>query len=84
LLCYQAKVASKLTNPTAAGLIGLQPGDPFPSSTKQAKHQKHSKADGTQVYTTPGNGLPAPDEVDTSKQDLVCIPTSVVGVIEPE
>lgn len=82
LLCYQAKLSSKLTSGDAAALIGSSTGK-LPNGAKQSKHVKRRTANGTPVYVAAGNGFPAPDAVNTSKQELVCIPTGVISVTTP-
>ena len=77
LLCYQAKLASKVRSTTAASLAGLIVDDKV--DPKQAKHFKRKAKDDTQIYTTPGNQFPNPLEMDTAKTDVLCIPTDVVA-----
>jgi len=71
LLCYQAKLSSKVLSAGAAVLGGVSVGD----ALKQSKHAKRAP------YTTPGNQFPVPIQLDTNKTEFVCIPTSVTSVI---
>jgi hypothetical protein len=47
---------------------------------KQSKHLRRRVKDGNPLYTAPGNLFPAPLVADSIKQELVCVPTDVVGV----
>jgi len=84
LLCYDVKLSKEVTGADAAALLGLPVGSRFPGGARQSPHVKRKSALGTQVYTTVGNGFPVPDEIETSKQDRVCIPTAVIAVTEVE
>jgi hypothetical protein len=77
MLCYQVKLASKVTSAEAAALIGAGVGDKLDPA--QAKHVKHALKDGNPVYTTAGSQFPWPVVVDSKKQDVVCVPARVVG-----
>ncbi len=79
LLCYQAKVASKVLSDPAAGLANVVVG----SSLRQSKHAKRSLSGGNAPHTTPGNNLPAPLQMDTKKTEFICVPTNVNDVISP-
>jgi hypothetical protein len=78
LVCYQAALATKFLNTAAAGLVGATVGTSV--DPKQSKHVKRKLSEGTQLFTTPGNQFPAPAQVDTSKTEMVCIPTTVTSV----
>ena len=78
LLCYGAKLAGDFTSSNAASLAGASVGDAV--DPKQSKHAAHSVKDGNPVYTTPGNQFPNPTLLNTKKQEMVCIPTEVLGV----
>jgi len=80
LLCYQAKLATGLSNAAAAALVGLSPGDRIPDRHKQAKHAKRVAKTGTQVRLELGNGFPAPPQFDTNKVERVCVPADIVAV----
>lgn len=80
LLCYRAKTATGIADPAVAAVLGLAPGDGIPGRQKQAKHARRTKKAGTQVRLAPGNGFPAPAEIDTLKAESVCLPTNVLGV----
>ena len=78
LLCYGLKLAGAFSSTSAATLAGASVGasvDP-----KQSKHAAHTVKSGNPVYTTPGNQFPNPTVLDTKKQEMVCIPTDVLGV----
>ena len=78
LLCYQARLASKFTSASAASLAGVSVGDRI--KPKQSKHTKRRFRDGNPVFTAPGNSFDAPEVMETTKLDLVCLPTEVVSV----
>lgn len=78
LLCYQAKLASKYTSASAASLAGASVGDRI--KPKQSKHVKRRYRDNNPVFTAPGNSFDAPEVMETTKLDLVCLPTNVVSV----
>ena len=78
MLCYQPVLAGSISNADAATLASAMVGDKV--APKQSKHAKRRVKDGSPVYTAPGNLFPAPSVVDTIKQELVCLPTDVVGV----
>ena len=78
LLCYQIRLASKFRDAAAAALVGKSVGDRV--SPKQNRHLKRKLRAGNQVYTLPSNQFPSPTQVDTSKQDLLCLRTSVLSV----
>jgi hypothetical protein len=71
LLCYQAKLASKVLSASAAALGNVA----LNTALKQSKHVKRSP------HTTPGNQLPAPLQMDTKGTEMVCVPTLITGVI---
>ena len=73
LLCYQSRLASKFANDDTAGLANQSGGTKLPE--KQSKHTKL-----LHVNTKPGNQFPAPLQVDTYKQELLCVPTEVLAV----
>jgi hypothetical protein len=79
LVCYQMGLASKFNSLDAAALVGAPVGSSI--IPKQVKHLKRQLKAGTQLYTTPGNGFPKPTQVDTSKGEMACIPSSVVSVV---
>lgn len=79
LLCYQAKLSSKVLSDQAAGLANVV----VDSSLRQSKHVKRSLGGGNAPHTTPGNNLPAPLQMDTKKTEFVCVPTDVNSVISP-
>lgn len=78
LLCYQAKLASGFKSASAASLAGASVGDKL--KPKQRKHEKRRFGTGNPVFTTPGNSFDAPEVVETTSLDLVCLPTNVVSV----
>jgi len=78
LLCYQGKPANKFTNAAAASLAGVAVGDKM--QPRQSKHTKRRFRDGNPIFTAPGNGFDAPEVMETTKLDLVCLPTDVVSV----
>lgn len=75
LLCYGAKVASKVRSVDAAALAGLVVDE----KVAQAKHVARSEKAGTAVQTAPSNGFPSPTVVDTKAVELVCLPTDVLS-----
>ena len=79
LLCYQVKLSSKVASPAGAVLAEI----PFDSGVQQQKHEKRSLSAGTAPHTAPGNGFPAPLQMDTKKTELVCVPTDVTAVLSP-
>ncbi len=72
LLCYQAKLSSKVASAGAAALGGVSAGD----ALKQSKHVQRAP------YTTPGNQFPVPIQLTTKKIEFACIPTFVTSVID--
>lgn len=78
LLCYKVTLATKMTNAEAAVLAGVSVGSAI--SPKQSSHVKRTLADGTPIYLAPGNLFPAPQQVDTSKPEVVCIRTTITAV----
>ena len=78
LLCYQARLASRFTSASAATLAGASLGDRI--KPKQTKHVKRRFRDGNPLFTAPGNNFDAPEVMETTKLDLVCLPTDVVTV----
>jgi hypothetical protein len=84
VLCYKPRLALRIGNATTAALASVPMQAPVEVGDRidpgQSKHVKHRTQDGNAVYTTPGNLFPAPHVVNTNKQELVCIPTSVLGV----
>ena len=73
LLCYGAKVASKVRSQDAAALSGAA----LDEKVVQAKHVQRSQKAGTAVQIEPSNGFPSPVAVDTKALELVCLPTDV-------
>ncbi|MCG8325020.1 MAG: hypothetical protein MI673_05845, partial [Thiotrichales bacterium] len=71
LVCYQAKVSSKLRSADAAALIG---DPPLGTSLRQNKVRKRI------VTTAPGNLFPEPDEVLAGKAAVLCVPSSVLTI----
>jgi hypothetical protein len=78
LLCYQAKLSSRVLSASAAALGNVSVG----TLLKQRKHVKRALAFGTGPHTTPGNQFPAPLQVDTKKTEFACVPTFVTSVID--
>ena len=78
LLCYGTKLAGTFTNSTAATLAGATVGGSV--TPKQLKHAAHTVKNGNPVYTSPANQFPNPTMLDTKKQEMVCVPTDVLGV----
>ena len=76
LLCYQAKTATRVYSADASVQIGrrgqLQP--------PQSRHARRLKRFGNAVTLAPLAGLPAPFELDTSKSELICVPTRIRDV----
>lgn len=79
LLCYQAKPATKIADPTVAAILGQSIGERV--LPKQRKHVKRSFRTGMPIFTTPGNDFPAPPVIETTKLDAVCLPTEVLSVV---
>jgi hypothetical protein len=79
LLCYQAKLATKIRSTDAGALGGL----PVGAAIKQSKHVPRRLKDGTQVNTFPGNQFPRPLGLDTKKVELVCVPSDVLSIGAP-
>jgi hypothetical protein len=78
LLCYKVGLSTKYKYAPAAALAGgalAAAIDP-----KQSKHVKRSLATADPVRTTAGNQFPWPILLNTTKQNVACIPTDVVGV----
>ncbi len=71
LVCYQAKISSKLTSTDAAALIG---NPPTGTKVRQDKVRKRV------VTTAPGNLFPEPDEVLAGQAKLLCIPSDVLAI----
>lgn len=80
LLCYTARIASKVTSASAASLVGMSVGERI--DPRQSKHRKRRAAEGTELHTAPGNQFPAPVEADTVKPQTICLPTDVLSVAE--
>jgi hypothetical protein len=78
LLCYQVKLSSRVLGAAAATLGNVSVG----TTLRQSKHVKRALAAGTGPHTTPGNQLPAPLQVDTTKTEFVCVPTFVTSVAD--
>ena len=78
LLCYGVKLAGDFTSTSTATLAGVSVGDSV--DPKQSKHAAHTVKDGNPVYTTPGNQFPNPTVLNTKKQEMICVPTDVLGV----
>jgi cysteine-rich repeat protein len=79
LLCYQAKLTSKVLSP-----IGAQLSDLFiDASLSQNGHEKRFLAAGNAPHTTPGNDFPAPKQMDTKKTEFVCLTTTVTSFVNP-
>ncbi|MFC1665887.1 hypothetical protein ACFL17_09755 [Pseudomonadota bacterium] len=77
LTCYQVKRSIKVRSATAATLSGAQVNlrlDP-----QQLRHTKRQIRKGTQIYVTPSNSFPAPEQIDTFNWDKVCVPSTVVN-----
>jgi hypothetical protein len=81
LLCYGAKLASKVSDQAAATLAGVSTGTAL--KPRQAAHGKRTAKAGNPLRTAPGNQFPSPYLLDTVKPALVCLPTDVLGV-EPK
>jgi hypothetical protein len=77
LLCYKAKLVSRVRNATAAALGGVAPGD----GLRQRPHTKRRLKDGTNLNVVPGNQFPAM-AMDTTKAEFVCVPTTVLSVTD--
>lgn len=73
LLCYQAKLSSKVLNATSAALSGLNVGDKL----SQAKHEKRRARDGSALQVRVGNLFPAPRQLDSGGLRMVCLPTNI-------
>ncbi len=78
LLCYQARLASRVTNAAAASLIGLPVDTRL--DPRQSRHTKRTVHSGTPLFVTPGNLFPAPRLLDTNRLRSFCVPTDVLGV----
>jgi hypothetical protein len=79
LLCYQTKLARKFTTGGTAALANDVLGDKVEPG--QRRHNQRRVQTFNPVHTTPGNLFPKPQLVDTTKAELVCIPTAVTGVV---
>jgi hypothetical protein len=78
LLCYKVGLATKFKYGPAATLGSSTLGAAI--DPKQAKHVKRGLATGNPVRTTAGNQFPWPTMLNTSKHNLACIPTDIIGV----
>lgn len=78
LLCYTARLSTKLTSTHAATTLGAAIGDAV--SPKQARAATHAAKHGNPVLTTPGAKFPAPLLLDTKGQAIACLETLVVDV----
>lgn len=80
LLCYQARLSSRIKDPTIATLGNVAFGQRI--SRLQSKHVKRRLKDGTAVATAPGNLFPAPTAMDTTKVETLCVPTLLFSVVD--
>jgi cysteine-rich repeat protein len=83
MLCYQVKLATRLQSQTlldAGVLDGQMPPAMLFDRYRQRRHVMRALAQGTAPHLTPGNGFPAPRQVDTLTTDLLCVPSAVDGV----
>lgn len=78
LLCYAARVATRVVDPDVAVLLGVEVGSSL--SPRQAKHQRRRLRDGNPLLLAPGGGFPLPGVAESSKVEQVCLPTTVLGV----
>jgi len=79
LLCYEVRLARKITSPTAAGVIGLPVGtklDPM-----QAVHAAHNLRNGNRVQSVVASNFPGPVVFNTVRTDVACVPTDVTGIV---
>jgi hypothetical protein len=81
LLCYNARLSKTVRSSAAVALANLAPGVRLNPS--QARHSKRSLRAGNPIYTAPANGFPAPNLVETTKAEMVCLPTQVLDVRAP-
>jgi hypothetical protein len=79
LLCYQAKLASKVLSASAAALGNVS----LNATLAQRKHVKRTLSSGTAPHTQPGNQFPAPLQMDTTATELICVPTLVESIAAP-
>lgn len=77
LLCYDARPATRVFSADAAFLIG-QRGQLKPP---QARHARRSLRFGNPIDVLPAADFPAPRAVDSTKTELVCLPTRVRDVM---
>lgn len=78
LLCYPARLASRIANVDTAARLGGLVGDRVHPA--QASHTKHLIARETALYVAGGGGFVRPTRMDTSRVDAVCLPTRVLEV----
>jgi hypothetical protein len=77
LLCYQARLASRFKDGTAADLAGATLGDRLAG---KLRHAPRRLKNGTQVFVGPENGFDAPTQADTRRAGMLCVPSLVVDV----
>ncbi len=83
LLCYRVRLATRLLSQELldTGLLaGRVPPAMLKDRVAQRKHVRREIARGTAPFTMPGNGFPAPLQVDTRRMSYLCIPTVVDDV----
>jgi hypothetical protein len=83
LLCYKVRLATKLLSQDlldAGVLDGQTPPAALFARYRQRVHVRRSLERGTAPHTTPGNGFPAPRQLDTERLDLLCVPSTVGAV----
>ena len=78
LLCYRARLASRVRSATAATLAGIPEGERL--RPRQSRHQRRKVSTGSALHVTPGNRFPNPRLVETRRFESVCLPTDVLAV----
>ncbi|MCK6555952.1 glycoside hydrolase family 9 protein [Candidatus Binatia bacterium] len=78
LLCYKARLAARFKHAGTAALANAAVGASV--SPAQAKHVKRRAKNGNPLYSAPGNLFPNPVLVDTTRAELICLPSDVLGM----
>ncbi len=78
LLCYQPKLASSVSNATAATLAGVSVGTRI--APKQSSHVRRSLKTGNPLFVAPGSEFDAPELMETAQLGMVCLPSIVESV----
>ncbi len=72
LLCYGARKAARVRSDAVGEVLGKRNGAVI--EPRQAAHRKRLSSAERPLYVQPGNGFPAPKQVDTVREEMVCVP----------